>query len=124
MIYLAGPINGCTDNEAVSWREIVKRRLGEKNCLDPMRRDYRGAEDDNVSAIVHGDLEDIRACGIMLANCWQVSWGTAMEIFFAHSLGKRVLTVLPEGTRVSPWLRYHAEIFRSLDDALAAVKEG
>lgn len=84
-----------------------------------MRRDYRGHEDQNVEQIVNGDKYDIRACGVMLANCWQVSWGTAMEIHYAWSIGKQVLAVVQPGTRISPWLRYHAQIFTSLEDAIA-----
>lgn len=26
----------------------------------------------------------------------------------AHRSGKRVVLVIPEGTRISPWLRYHS----------------
>lgn len=86
-----------------------------------MRRDYRGKEDESVNEIVRNDLLDIRLSDVMVANCWQVSWGTAMEIYFAHSIGTRVIAILPPEARVSPWLRYHAEIVHSLDDALAAL---
>lgn len=120
-LYLAGPINGCTDDEANTWRDQVKAKFGEANCVDPMRRDYRGKEDESVAEIVHGDLADIDDSDVMLANCWQVSWGTAMEIHYAHTIGKRVIAILPTDVRVSPWLRYHAEVVHSLDDALAAL---
>lgn len=122
-IYLAGPINGCSDDEANNWRDVAKAALGEENCIDPMRRDYRGREDESVNEIVHGDYADIRDSDVMLANCWQVSWGTAMEIHFAFEEGKRVLAILPPGTRVSPWLRYHATIVFSLDDAFIEISQ-
>jgi nucleoside 2-deoxyribosyltransferase len=118
-VYLAGPINGCTDDEANNWRDIAKTRLGARNCIDPMRRDYRGREEQCVTEIVDGDKNDISSSDVVIANCWQVSWGTAMEIHFAHSLSKPVIAVAPPGARVSPWLRYHAVIVRSLDEALA-----
>lgn len=120
-VYLAGPINGCTDDEAVNWRELVKDELGAENCIDPMRRDYRGVEDQNVEQIVAGDERDIMASDVVLANCWQVSWGTAMEIHFSYCESKTVLAVLPPGARVSPWLRYHATVLFSLEDALAQI---
>lgn len=120
-VYLAGPINGCTDDEAVNWREVVKQRLGAENCIDPMVRDYRGKEDDSVQEIVESDKEDIYNATVVLANCWQVSWGTAMEIFFAWTMKKKVITVLPPGARVSPWLRYHSDVVHSLDAALALL---
>ncbi len=123
LVYLMGPINGCTDDEASTWRDQVKAELGEEHTLDPMRRDYRGVEDESVDAIVDGDLEDIGACTSALANCWQVSWGTAMEIFYAHSIGRPVIAVLPEGTRISPWLRYHTRaIVHTLPAALRMLR--
>jgi hypothetical protein len=123
--YLAGPINGCTDDEATNWREVVKARLGEENCLDPMRRDYRGREELCTDAIVNGDKNDILASDIFLANCWQVSVGTSMEILYAfeHMTGV-ILSVMKPGVPVSPWYRYHANhIFTSLDDALNWIED-
>lgn len=122
VVYLAGPINGCTDDEANNWRDVVKDKVGADNCLDPMRRDYRGIEDQSVNEIVIGDLTDINDSDVMLANCWQVSWGTAMEIHYAHGNGLRVIVIIPEGTRISPWLRYHSDaIVHNIDEALALL---
>lgn len=116
-VYLAGPIAGCNDEEASGWRQGFVEAHPAHEFLDPMRRDYRGKEDDNVNDIVELDIEDIDTADIFLAYCWQVSWGTAMEIFYAYTSGKRVILVVPEGVRVSPWLRYHSdEIYKSLDD--------
>lgn len=118
-VYLAGPINGCTDAEAHGWRQGFIEMCSDPNYgppyrfLDPMRRDYRGKEDESVEEIVHGDIADIDACDVFLGYCWQVSWGTAMEIFYAHRAGKRVVLVVPEGTRISPWLRYHSTVIAS-----------
>ena len=97
--------------------------LGEENCLDPMRRDFRGIEGDHTEEIVLGDLADIEASDIVLANCWQVSVGTSMEIFRSHDRAKPVVAVVPPGVPVSPWLTYHtAFVERSLEDGLSAVK--
>jgi nucleoside 2-deoxyribosyltransferase len=121
-VYLAGPINGCTDDEALTWRDTVRYRVN-ATCIDPMRRDYRGREDECVNDIVEMDKKDIDRADIVLANCWQVSWGTAMEILYAWEHRKRVIAVVPDGVRVSPWLRYHAEVMRSLDEALRILPE-
>jgi nucleoside 2-deoxyribosyltransferase len=122
-VYLAGPINGCTDGEANDWRDTAKKFLGAENCLDPMRRDYRGKEDEHVVEIVQDDLRDIDVCDVFFANCWQVSWGTAMEIFYAADQGKEVICVFPEGARISPWIRYHAsEVCFSFEDALELAR--
>ena len=122
IFYLAGPIAGCTDEEANDWRSYVKSRVGEENCLDPMRRDYRGHENDYAAEIVAADRKDIEDSDIVLANCWKVSWGTAMEIFYAHSIGKRVLAVVPAFLPVSPWVFHHSEVYTSLEEALGACR--
>jgi|SRR5689334_444912 len=126
MIYLCGPINGCTDDEATTWREQVKKRFGAENCIDPMRRDYRGREHECVAEIVEGDLTDIDNSRIVLANCWQCSWGTAMEIHYAAnpSVPRAIIAIVPEGSRISPWLRFHTtDIVYSLEDAYKIIED-
>lgn len=121
-VYLAGPINGCTDDEANGWRQGFMERLPEDDFLDPMVRDYRGQEDECVVEIVEGDKADIDQCDIFLAYCWQTSWGTGMEILYAWETGKHVMLVIPEGTRVSPWQRYHShQIVWTLAEAAAVL---
>lgn len=113
-IYLAGPINGATDEEANGWRQAFMARLPRCGFLDPMVRDYRGREDDCVEEIVQGDKQDILDSDVVLAYAWQQSWGTAMELFYAWDRkttgGRKIVVVVPEGQRVSPWLRYHSDI--------------
>jgi nucleoside 2-deoxyribosyltransferase len=124
--YLGGPINGCTDQEAHGWREEAKTLLSSlgHTYKDPMDRDYRGREMEPgiAAAIVNGDKADIRACDILLMNAPQPSWGTAMEIFYGHSLGKKVYVVLPaDGRAPSPWVVFaSARIFRG--SVLAAIR--
>ncbi len=118
VVYLAGPINGTTDEEAHGWRDAFMEKLPDHKFLDPMVRDYRGMEDTHYMDIVHGDIEDIKLCNVFLAYCWQPSWGTAIEIEIAYTMGKHVVLVVPEGTRISPWLRYHSNsIFATLAEA-------
>lgn len=117
-VYLAGPINGCNDDEANGWRQGVIDRHPDIEFLDPMRRDYRGREDEYIDEIVGGDKTDIYSCDVFLAYAWQASWGTAMEIHLAWEQDKRVIVVVPEGQRVSPWLRYHSDsVVGSLGEA-------
>lgn len=119
-VYLAGSINGCTDTQAKDWRAIVTSALSNRGFtfLDPMARDYRGREDANTAEIVEGNQADIQSCDLMLAYCWQPSYGTAMEIFYAaHVLRLPVYVVAT--SPVSPWLRYHASrLFANLGDAI------
>lgn len=122
-VYLAGPINGCTDAECKDWREQAKQVLGEGNCVDPMRRDCRGREDAWCNEIVEWDKTDILGCGAVLANCHKASFGTAMEILFAYHNGIPVFVVAPKCDEISPWLRYHAtHITHSLEYALELLK--
>lgn len=125
IVYLAGGINGLSDSDASDWREYAKERLNH-DTLDPMRRDYRGKEDESVIEIVHGDLDDIAASDVVLASCVRPSWGTAMEIHYASAtLTKPVIAVVPEGQAVSPWLRYYAtQVCRTFDEAIDYVNGG
>ena len=124
-IYLCGPINMCTDEEANDWRTQVKDNplLREYfQFLDPMIRDYRGVEQAAYREIVDLDKIDVRNSDIILANCTKPSAGTSMEIFYAHQLGKMIVTVAPEP--VSPWIRYHSTTIQpTLDGAIDWILE-
>lgn len=121
-VYLCGGINGLSDLDAKDWREHAKTRL--QSTLDPMRRDYRGREAENVDEIVHGDYADIAASNCVLAMCVRPSWGTAMEIHHAWGAGIPVFAVVSDLDKASPWLRYHARggLFLSVDDAIDAIE--
>jgi len=122
-VYLCGAINGKTDSECNDWRAEAKRLLcgAGYSTLDPMRRDFRGREDDCYAEIVLGDLDDIDAADLLLVNAGAPSWGTAMEVFHAYTIGKKVV-VFTDATRVSPWLRQCSHfICDSLERACVAV---
>lgn len=123
-VYLCGAINGCTDAQCKDWRNYVKEKLdGVYQFLDPMRRDYRGKEDDSVAEIVEGDYEDIDNTNILLANANTPSWGTAMEIHDAYLSGRVHIVLVCNAERVSPWLRYHSDkIFKTLDEAVEYLR--
>jgi nucleoside 2-deoxyribosyltransferase len=107
-VYLAGPINGCTDDEANDWRTEAKRLLPGIVTLDPMRRDYRGRESQPGvwEEIQRLDREDIQACDVVLVNAAVPSWGTARELEYAiTTLGKPVVVIAPRHKTPSPWLR-------------------
>lgn len=120
-VYLCGPINGCTDAEARDWREAAKARFPDH--LDPMKRDYRGKEDESVNEIVILDKREVESVDVLLVNAPAPSWGTAMEIKHAWDHGVPCIVVVPAGTRISPWLRYHAtKIVHSFEDAYAWIE--
>ena len=114
-VYLGGPINGCTDEEATGWRDALKPQLEAlgHEWIDPMRRDYRGREMEPGIAqeIVSGDLEDIDGADVLLMNCPKPSVGTSMEILYGFERGKRVIAVVPDDDRdPSPWLVVHSHV--------------
>lgn len=123
-VYLGGPINGCTDEEAHGWRDAVRpllEGLGYE-CVDPMTRDYRGRElEPGIAAeIVELDKLDIDGCDVLLMNSPKPSYGTAMEMLYGYDQGKRVIAIVPPDERVSPWVAYHAsEVYEgSVADAV------
>lgn len=123
-VYLCGPINGCSDDEAMSWRKrAAALLLFAPGCevVDPMRRDFRGQEEGRETEIVTSDKADIDASDAVLVNAERASWGTAMEVFYAHGQGKRVVAFVGR-QRPSPWLTFHCEyVFPDLEDALTAL---
>lgn len=118
IVYLCGPINGCTDEECNDWREYVKQRL--PNTIDPMRRDYRGREAEAYREIVELDKIDVAQSDVLLVNYDKPSVGTSMEVLWAWERGKMVVVMCRPDTSISPWLRYHAHnIVHSLDEAIS-----
>lgn len=120
-IYLAGPIHGCTDEEAFGWRAQVKEALaGSYDILDPAERDFRGREEECVEDIVEGDKTQISLSDILLANLWKLGAGTCMEILEAWDHEMPVIVVAQKP--VSPWIAYHARIVESIDEAIELLR--
>jgi nucleoside 2-deoxyribosyltransferase len=114
-VYLAGP----------PFAEEYRRRattLVEElgwEAVDPMRRDFRGRTKGNEAEIVDGDLADIATCDAVLAAFHAPDEGTAMEAWYAHSLGKRVVAYTG-GSPPHPWTVYVADAV--CDDLERAVE--
>lgn len=120
--YLCGPINGCTDSECNDWRSECKKHF--PLSIDPMRRDYRGIEMESVNEIVQLDKIDVEVCDVVIANCPKPSVGTSMEVFYAWTLNRPVVAIVPEGQIPSPWLKYHATtLVHSVRDAIEWVNK-
>lgn len=122
-VYLCGPINGCTDDQACTWREWFKKKKGFA-YVDPMVRDYRGKETEDYREIVDLDKRDVRECDYIVVMYTQPSVGTSMEIFYAWTIGKPVVVINESTKPISPWLRYHATaIVSSKEEALEKLKK-
>ncbi len=123
-VYLCGPINGCTDSEAMDWRERVKQIY--PDSIDPMKRDYRGKEKEDYREIVDLDKRDIREADALLVYYVKPSVGTSMEVFYAWTLGKPIIVMTEPyvSLSISPWLRYHSTaIVVGLTDAIKKLAQ-
>ena len=100
-VYLAGPPFA----EEYRRRAAALLRGAGLEPVDPMRRDFRGNTAGHEAEIVEGDLEDIRGSDAVLASFTAPDEGTAMEAWYAHSLGKPVVGYTG-GSPVHPWAAY------------------
>jgi len=118
LLYLGGAITGLSDEQCNAWREEVVDRIGHiYECLNPMRRDFRGHEEEHIEEIVTSDLEDIARSHALIVNGVIPSWGTAMEIYQAYQWGKKTVAICHG--KVSPWvLRHVTKVVASLDEAI------
>ncbi len=120
-VYLCGAMAGCDDEKAGGWREASTKYLNARGIttLDPMSRDYRYTSygDDPESVLpdlVEEDKIDIEMSDVVLCNYEHVGVGentgagTNMELIFGWEKSKRVITVVPEGRIISPWVVYHS----------------
>jgi nucleoside 2-deoxyribosyltransferase len=119
-VYLAGPPYA---EEYRRRAEALVRALGWEP-VDPMRRDYRGRTEGHETEIVEGDLAEIEACDALLAAFTSPDEGTAMEAWFAHALGKRVVAYTG-GMPAHPWTVYVADVVcADLESAIGALSAG
>jgi nucleoside 2-deoxyribosyltransferase len=114
-VYLAGPPYA---DEYRRRADSLVREIGWEP-VDPMRRDFRGRTEGKEAEIVQGDLADIESCDAMLAAFTSPDEGTAMEAWYAYSLGKLVV-VYTGGTPPHPWTVYVSDAV--CDDLESAVR--
>jgi nucleoside 2-deoxyribosyltransferase len=119
-VYLAGPPYA---DEYRRRADALVRELGWEP-VDPMRRDFRGRTHGNEAEIVEGDLAEIESCDAMLAAFTSPDEGTAMEAWYARTLGKRVVAYTG-GTPPHPWTVYVADaVADELELAVRALADG
>jgi len=118
-VYLAGP------PYAEEYRRRAATLVSEIGWepVDPMRRDFRGQTQGHEAEIVDGDLAEIESCDAVLAAFTAPDEGTAIEAWYAHSLGKRVIAYTG-GTPPHPWTVYISEaVHAELERAVGALGE-
>ena len=117
-VYLAGP------PAADEYRRHAKSLVEAKGWtpVDPFRRDFRGRTEGHEAQIVEGDLDDIRSCDAVLADFTVPDEGTAMEAWYAHGIGKRVVAYTG-GAKPHPWTVYVSNaVCTDLGEAVSALE--
>lgn len=126
-VYLCGPINGCTDEECINWRQTASESLVKAGIeiLDPTVRDYRNCvlTKKEIHEVIQKDILDIEQSDLILANIPKISVGTSMELWVANQmLHKPTVVVWPYTTSVPIWLHYCSTFLaRSLNEGLEEV---
>ena len=94
-VYLAGPMEGCSDDEMLVWRKAATLSLNEGiKAVSPVRIDSIF-----TTAIITQNQYDVRECDVTLAylpKCIsdrRCSYGTICEIAWAHAQNKPVVIV-------------------------------
>lgn len=119
-VYLAGP--PASDEYRERAAALVRHAGWEP--VDPFRRDFRGQTQGHELEIVEGDLADIDSCDAVLADFTAPDEGTAMEAWYAHANGKRVVAYTGERAP-HPWTVYvSAAVFADLEEAVRALSGG
>lgn len=126
-VFLSGPMRGIPRKEGIAWREKARRLLGSKFHV---LHAYRGREEketftDPRGAVIR-DKNDIARSEIVIVNDTLVNAsmiGTAMEVFYAHSLDK-VVIVFGNGHEKDYFLNYHSHLrVKTLENACEIVKK-
>jgi nucleoside 2-deoxyribosyltransferase len=130
-VYLAGPIAGCTENEAKDWREGVSQRLLRHNIMgiSPLR--CEPAVNGKYDVVSSGDPRfgtaqaigsknefDARNCDMILAYLPTKSIGTVIELGWGKALNIPVILVTQE-----PYLSVHPVIQHCASWTLKTLEE-
>ena len=141
-IYLAGPIAGCTQEEANEWREYVRSMLphgivgiSPLRC-EPLKEGMKYTEEgaspkmwSDPRAIATKNWLDTESCDLVLAylpkelNEKRPSYGTVIEIGWAIGLRKPLIVVSDDKYLMDHPLIKHNASWRldSLDDAVEVI---
>lgn len=136
-VYLAGPVGGCSVEEANSWRDYVAEKLEDHGIvgISPLRcepsidGEYKadGYHADKkfgtIQAIGAKNEFDVRNCNMILAYFPSTSFGTMVEVGMGKALHTPVVVVtdLPQVAK-HPVIQYCASwSLDNLDDGLDVV---
>jgi len=121
-VYLAGPMEHVSKEDAAGWREEATKRLEMAGCvvLNPCRR-LHSFRKEEMKSIFELDLRDIDESDIVLAHLDNLKeiprHGTAMEVFYAAHV-RRIQVVAFKSTQndVHPFFEALVTEWRSTAD--------
>lgn len=141
LVYLAGPIGGCTYHGCTEWREEVAKQLNRDtiHCLSPMRgKDFLCNEKAidaidyehplaTAKGIISRDFNDTTRADVLLVNLMgteKVSIGTVMEIAWAYDRRIPIVCLIEEKNVHQHKMLMQAVNFvtTDLDEAVAFVR--
>jgi len=137
-VYVAGPMEDCSEDYMTSWRNKVSDQLEASgiSVLDPTRRvsfhDQITDLQDNAKSrntcqrIFKQDMQDIANSKVILADvrrCSGRGTGTSMELMFGHIKNKIIILVADEKDFIHPFYEsMYTEKHYNFEDAIEACK--
>lgn len=118
VVYLAGPMEHVSKEDAVGWRTTAELLLwrNEVQTLNPCRR-IHNFEQRYMKRIFELDLRDIQESDIVLVNLDNptvAKHGTAMEVFYAsYVLRKPVVAFKADASTIHPFFESLVTEWRS-----------
>jgi len=120
-IYLAGPMEHVSLDDAKGWRDIATNHLilADQKVLDPTRR-VHDFQPKFMKRIFELDLRDIQEADLLLVNLDNptvAKHGTAMEVFYAsYVLRKPVIAFKQDASTIHPFFESLVTEWRSTVD--------
>lgn len=133
VIYLAGPMTGCTYEEQCTWRKNILVPLYDEidnfdihlKIINPL--DYYNFENpshDTELEVMKFDLRAVLKSDLIIAKVDKSSTGTNMELITAYNNNIPILGYNPGNKEIHPWVRCCLDKeFFDLESLLWYVKE-
>lgn len=123
-IYLAGPIDDITVDDALGWRHQIAKDYAEVLFYSPIGP-WLNARRSNASIIDVGNRRSLLTCHGTLANLSGVGYGfgTMREIEFATAHDRPVAIVTDGRINDATLMTHDIEVFMSTDEAMQRLLE-
>ena len=123
-VYLAGPIEICSDDEVHIWRDYVCDRVPEH--IEIIQPKYHLGNDKDIFTNTRSNVEECDTIFAYLPKCInerRASYGTIFEISYGFALGKKVFIISDdEYVQSHPVMKgATTEYYQCIDSALLAL---